>query len=93
MILDNHCEPTRLSVDVLCLEVLCLEDADSEGVLGGVVRQAHLINSNYLQSCLKRLIVLAHQQLAQLLLDRRVQRPPVRGLRCEVNLQKRNHTI
>ena len=37
---------TRLSVDVLCLEVLGLEDADGEGVLGGVVRQAHLISIN-----------------------------------------------
>ena len=39
------------------------------------------------------MIIQAHQQLAQLLLDRRVQRAPVRGLRGEVNLQNRNHTI
>ena len=62
---------TRLSVDVLGLEVPGLEDDDGEGVLGGVVGQAD-------------------EQLAQLLLDRRVERAPVLRLRGEVNLERSN---
>ena len=62
---------TRLSVDVLGLEVPGLEDDDGESVLGGVVGQAD-------------------EQLAQLLLDRRVERAPVLRLRGEVNLERSN---
>ena len=64
---------TWLSVDVLGLEILGLQDDDGEGVLGGVVGQAD-------------------QQLAQLLLDRRVEGLPVAGFRRKVHLAgKREH--
>ena len=58
-------------VDVLGLEVLCLEDVDGERVLGWVVSQAA-------------------QELAKLLLHRRVEVLPVLGLGGEVNLKKRD---